>query len=261
MSQQPKILLLDIETAPNLAYIWGLYQELTTMDMIEREWYILCWRAKWLNEKKIFGSALIDFPKEYKKNPENDYHILLPLWKMLDEADIVITHNGVGFDLKKINSRFLVHGMKPPSPYKTVDTLIIARNKFGFTSNKLGDLCKTLGIGSKKETGGFNLWRQCMQGIRTAWNKMIKYCSWDVVLLEKVYLKILPFIDNHPNVGVYLDGNDPKCPNCGCDKLQKRGFGFSSLYKYQRLMCTRCGAWSRLRVNLFDKNKIKVISK
>ncbi len=254
----PKILLLDIETAPNLAYIWDLYLELRSMDMIEREWYILCWAAKWLNDKKIIKYALPDFPKEYKKNPENDKFLLEKLRDLLDEADIVITHNGVSFDEKKINAKFLVHGIKPPSPFKSIDTYLIAKKKFGFTSNKLGDLCRTLGIGSKLSTGGFSLWRKCMRGDKPSWKIMIKYNSRDIMLLEKVYLKMLPFIDSHPNLGVYLDGDDPKCPNCGSNKLQKRGFAYTASFKYQRVQCTACGAWSKLKGNLINKNKIKV---
>ena len=258
---KPKILLLDCETAPNLTYIWGLHQELHTMDMFEKQWYILCWCARWLDSKTIIKSALPDFPKAYKSNRENDRFILEELWKLLDEADIVVTHNGVAFDLKKIYARFVIHGMTPPSPFKTVDTLLSARKHFDFTSNKLGDLGKILGLGTKVDTGGFELWRQCMLGNPNAWAKMILYCGNDVILLEKVYLKLLPYMEVHPNLGTYIDDKDPHCPNCGSTKLTKNGFAYTGQCKYQRVVCTDCGSWSRFKTNLIAKDKIKVVSR
>jgi hypothetical protein len=257
----PKILLVDIETAPNLVWMWSMWKEWNSTEMQEREWYVLCWCAKFLGEKKIMSSALIDFPKEYKTDKENDKLILQRIWSLLDEADIVIGHNALEFDIKKLNSRFIKHGMKPPSPYKIVDTCLSARKYFGFTSNKLGDLGRFLGIGEKINTGGFKLWRQCMLGNLESWRLMVKYCAQDVVLLEKVYIKLLPYIENHPNIGVYLSGDEPKCPNCGSDKLVKRGMAFTNQAKYQRIQCMNCGCWSRMKTNLLEKTKVKLVSR
>jgi len=256
-----KCLFLDIETAPNLIWAWSMWKEWNSCEMLEREWYVLCWCARWLGENKIMSSALVDFPKAYKQDKENDKLILEKIWKLLDEADIVIGHNALEFDIKKLNARFLKHGMKPPSPYKVVDTCLCARKYFGFTSNKLGDLGKTLGIGEKIDTGGFKLWRACMLGDLSAWKLMVKYCGQDVSLLEKVYLKLLPYIENHPNLCVYIDENEMMCPNCASKKLQKHGFAFSNSGKYQRVVCTDCGAWARLKTNLLDKKKIKLASR
>ena len=256
----PKILLLDIETAPNLTWIWGLHQELHTMDMFEKQWYILCWCAKWLDDKQIIKSALPDYPKEYKSNKENDRLILDRLWKLLNEADIVVTHNGVAFDIKKINARFAIHGMKPPSPYKTVDTLLSARKHFDFTSNKLGDLGQILGLGKKVDTGGFQLWRDCMLGDKQAWVKMITYCANDVYLMEKIYLRLLPYMQCHPNLALYIDCDNAMCPNCASKNLQMNGFAYTSQAKYQRVVCKDCGTNARLKKNLFKKDKMKVMS-
>ena len=229
--------------------------------MFEKQWYILCWCAKWLDSKNVIKSALPDFPKEYATDRENDRFILEVLWKLLDEADIVVTHNGVAFDLKKIYARFAIHGMKPPSPFKTVDTLLSARKHFDFTSNKLGDLGKILGLGTKVDTGGFPLWRECMLGNKQAWVRMITYCKNDVILMEKIYLRLLPFMETHPNLAMYIDDKDPRCPNCSGKNLQKHGFAFTQQAKYQRVVCTDCGAWARFKTNLLEKNKIKLVSR
>lgn len=245
--KQPKILIFDIENSPNSAYIWGLFNEVTNADFIEQPWHMLCWGAKWLGESKIYSSALIDFPKEYKQDPENDKCVLQTLWHLLDEAEIVVGHNVRGFDVRKANARFIMNGMKPPSPYKIVDTLTVARKNFMFTSNKLNDLSKYLGIGEKIDTGGFELWKQCLKGNKKAWKKMVKYCKQDIILTEKVYQKLLPYIENHPNIWIYNGKTEESCPKCGSDNVVKEGFAYTNFYKYQQYKCKDCGGWHRGR--------------
>lgn len=247
----PRILLFDIENSPSTAYIWQLWQEVVSDDMIESPWFMLCWSAKWLDEKQIMSSALIDFPKEYKKNPECDKQILKKLWKLLDEADIVVAHNGKKFDVRKTNARFIMNNMTPPSPYKVVDTLQEARKHFFFTSNKLNNLGKYLGVGQKVETGGFSLWKKCMMGNRDAWRTMVKYCKNDVILLERIYKKLLPYMTTHPNLENYIDNKDKQiCPKCGSSDIRKEGFHYTEVAKYQQYSCKNCGGWSRGRKNL-----------
>lgn len=252
-----KILLLDIETAPSKSYIWGLWQEITNYGMIERDWYILCWAAKWLDEKKIYTSALPDFP-DYKKHPEHDIHVLMKLWKLLDEADIVIAHNGINFDRKKINARFIINGINPPSPYRMIDTLDVCRKEFAFTSNKLADVAQFLGIGKKLETGGFQLWKDCLAGIQKAWATMVKYNVNDTILLEKVYLKLRPYILLHPNMGVDVD--KPVCPKCASDSLVFRGYKTTNAGKYKQFCCNACGGWGRLKINELTKEQRAVLT-
>jgi hypothetical protein len=255
MTNEPKILLFDIENAPNSAFIWGLYQEVLSQDMLDQNWFMLCWSAKWLGEKEIYSSALVDFPKNYKKNPEDDKLILQKLWKLLDEADIVIAHNGKQFDVRKSNARFIINKMPPPSPYKVIDTLLEARKHFFFTSNKLNDLGKYLGCGEKVETGGFKLWKQCMDGDLNAWKKMVTYCKNDILLLEKIYLKMRPFMTSHPNLNIYTNNDDPKCPKCGSNHIAKEGYSYTDVCKYQRYSCKDCNGWFRGRENLNKKSK------
>jgi hypothetical protein len=255
MQNEPKILLFDIENAPNTAYIWGLWQETTSQEMVDMPWFMLCWSAKWLGKKEIYSSALIDFPQNYKKNKEDDSLILKSLWKLLDEADIVVAHNGKNFDVRKANARFIINKMPPPSPYKVIDTLLEARKYFFFTSNKLNDLGKYLGVGQKVETGGFKLWKQCMEGDLKAWDKMVRYCKNDIILLEKIYLKLRPYMETHPNINIYADNDSPKCPKCGSDNVKKEGFYYTNVSKYQRYSCVECKGWFRGRQNLRKKSK------
>lgn len=249
--KNPKILIFDIENSPNSAYIWSLFQEVTSADFIDSPWYMLCFCAKWLGEDKIISSSLVDFPKEYKKNPENDKLVLKELWDLLDKADICIGHNLRGFDVRKANARFIMNGMTPPSPYKIIDTLLVARRSFMFTSNKLNDLSVYLGLGKKLDTGGFKLWKQCMAGDKEAWKKMVKYCKQDIVLTEKVYKKVLPYMEHHPNLTVYTDTETTEaCPKCQSTNIIKNGFAYTNVYKYQQYSCKNCGGWHRSRKSI-----------
>jgi len=236
-----KILLYDIETSPNLGYIWGKYEQ----DVIEyeREGHMLSFAYKWLGEKTVKAYSLPDFPL-YKKEPENDKALVKKLWELFNEADVVIAHNGDQFDMRKANAFFIANGLTPPSPYKTVDTKKVAKRYFMFNSNKLDDLGNYLGLGRKAQTGGFSLWKGCMEGNMEAWKKMVKYNKQDIVLLEEIYLKLLPWISNHPNVNIF-DEKTAACPNCGGQHIQKRGKGANALTTYQRYQCMDCGKWSK----------------
>jgi DNA polymerase elongation subunit (family B) len=236
---KPKVLSFDIETMSNKAYVWGKYEQ-DVIAYIE-EGYMLSWSAKWLGGKQI-TKGLCDY-KGYKPNTPNDRKLVEELHELVNEADILIAHNGDRFDVKKMNTRFIFHGLKPPEPYKTIDTLKIARNKFAFNSNKLDDLGNFLKIGRKVKHPGFNLWLGCEKGDADSWKLMLKYNKQDVLLLEQVYLKLLPWITNHPNLTVLQDLTG--CPNCASTHLQKRGIGFSNKTKLQRYQCMDCGAWTQ----------------
>lgn len=258
---KPRILIFDIETCPNRGWIWQLWNEITSYDFIENDWFILCWCAKWLGEKKIMSSALPDF-KEYKKDKENDKKVLLALHKLLDEADIVVAHNGIKFDRKKVNTRFLLNGIPPPSPYRIVDTLQVARAHFSFISNRLDVIARLLDIGCKLDNGGIQRWKDCVAGISQAWKDMVKYCKKDVELLEKVYLALRPYMSQHPNLSVFSEGETPVCPKCASPDIWWRGSYFTNAGEYKRFSCkdSTCGGWGRLKKNLLPLQKRKTLT-
>lgn len=232
-----RILLLDIETAPNTAYVWGLWKQNISISQIVDSSSILCWSAKWYGtDEVIFNSILSPGKKRMLKN----------MHKLLDEADVVIHYNGSRFDIPTINKEFLEFGMPPPSPYKQVDLLKTARQQFRFPSNKLDYIAQALGLGKKHSHEGFELWIKCMNRDPVAWNTMEKYNVQDVVLLEKVYDRFLPWIKGHPNSGIHSNRTGV-CPNCGSANLQRRGFSVTQGGKYQRYQCTSCGTWSSSR--------------
>ena len=238
-SNSPKILIYDIETMANLAYVWGKYEQ----DVVayEKEWYMLTFAWKWLGKKQTHVLSLPDF-KTWKKDKQNDKELVHELWKLFDEADIVIAHNGNSFDQKKSNARFIAHGFAQPQPYQQIDTKLVAKRYFNFNSNKLDDLGNYLGIGRKINTGGFDLWLGCASGDMKAWNKMCRYNKQDVILLEKVYLKLRGWDTKHPNLSLFSE-NRNICRNCSSTNLYKHGFKRVKAGFRQQLHCIDCGSF------------------
>lgn len=148
--KKPNILLLDIETAPIEAAVWGLWKQNVNIEQIKSEWFMLTWSAKWLFDDKIFSDKLT--LEEVKT--QDDKRISESMWKFIDYADVVIAHNGDGFDIPRLNTRFILNGIKPPSPYQAIDTLKVARKVFSFSSNKLDFIARQLGIEGKMDVGG-----------------------------------------------------------------------------------------------------------
>lgn len=251
-----KILILDIETAPLRSYTWGLWKQNIGLNQIISNWYMLSWAAKWLGDSTTESDVLT--AKEALE--EEDYRIVKNLWKLLDEADIVIAHNGDKFDIPKINTRFVLHKLNPPSPYKQIDTLTTARKEFGFTSNRLDFIARFLGIGYKLPTT-FELWEESMAGNEAALSDMCKYNRHDVDILEEVYLKLRPYIKGHPNLDLYGDYKNAHCPHCGKDSLTHipNKFFYTQAVKYQVYRCAECGAVSRAKKGIKFENK-KLIS-
>ncbi len=239
---EPKILLLDIETQPDLVYTWGVYEQ--NAIAVKEHWQLLSYSAEWVKSKRNVTKGLVDY-KDYKPG-STDYELVKEIWDLLDEAEIVVAHNGADFDLRKLNARFIYHKLKPPSPYKIVDTKREVSRVAGFSSNKLDWLCKQLELGAKLEHEGVQLWLNCMAGNRRAWAKMKKYNRHDVTLLRELYLLLAPWI-RQPNANIYTDSGEPICPNptCMSTHLIRQGWARNKSRKYQRYKCQACGTWSR----------------
>lgn len=236
-----KILMLDIETAPNLAYVWGAFKQNITMDKFVEHSEVLCWAAKWYGKSGV----------HYRSNQTGKRSMLRAVHKLLDEADVVVTYNGQEFDTKVLNREFLLAGLKPPSPYKQVDLYRVVTDRFDFPINKMDYVLKRLGLQGKLKHAGFQMWIDCQNGDAKAWDTMGRYNRQDVLQLEPLYERLRPWVRNHPNVGAF-DGRPGVCPHCGSEgTLKARGFAVTRDTRYPRYQCGACGAWSR------GKSKIK----
>lgn len=230
-----RILLLDIETAPNRAWFWGgTWKVNINPDWIDATGHVLCWTAKWLGEKKAIF---------YRLKSGDHSSLLHPMHRLLSEAHAVVHYNGKSFDIPTLNKEFLTHGFQPPSPYKQVDLLRTMREGFNFPSNKLDYICKTLDIGEKLRHEGPQLWMDCMDDKPEAWGKMEAYNRRDVELLEKLYRRLLPWIKGHPNRSAISGFSS--CPSCGSENFKRDGTYIATQLKYERYQCRDCGTWFR----------------
>lgn len=232
-----RVLALDIETRPSLAYVWGLWDQNINLDALVESGDMICWAAKWLGEKKVeFRSVHHDGRKKMVKDA----------WKLLDEADVVMHFNGARFDIPHLNREFVESGLKPPAPYKQIDLLQTVKRKFRFPSNKLAYVSEALGLAGKEKHEGYQLWLKCMAGDDRAWGRMRRYNIQDVRLLEELYEILMPWVSNHPSVGA-LTGSDV-CPRCGSADLVGRGYAFLRTGRYRRFQCKACKGWTRSTV-------------
>lgn len=185
-------------------------------------------------------------------------NMIKEVYKLVNEADVVIGYNLDAFDMKILSKEFVLMGLDPPTPYKTVDLLKVVRQRFRFTSNKLDYVVQQFGLGSKRKHQGHELWLSCMNksaaDYHEAWAIMEDYNCHDVELTEALYDKIKGWIPSHPNYSAFT--NDHVCPNCGGNHLQKRGVCLTASLTYQRYQCKDCGKWSRSKTAIkADRSK------
>ena len=230
-----KILLLDLETSPNLGYVWGLWNQNISINQLVSSTEVICFGARWYGQKKIQFSSVHHDGKEA---------MLKSIHELLDAADAVVGWNSAGFDVKHLHREFIENGMLPPSPHKEIDLMRVAKQRFRFPSNKLDYVSQKLGLGSKVKHSGFELWVKCMAGDDKAWREMKKYQIQDVDLLVGMYEKFLPWIKNHPNRAI-IDNRPDACINCASEKLQSRGTENTATGSYRRFQCQACGKWQR----------------
>jgi hypothetical protein len=226
--------LLDIETSPNLSWHWGGKFE-QNIIRFKQEWQLLSFAYKELGRGTTQCFARPDY------RDKTDRALTRAAWGILNSADVIIGHNVDKFDHKKLRAKFLEHGLAPPRTCKTIDTLKIARSQFAFNSNSLNDLAQTLRLGRKVKTGGVDLWFSCMDGVKSAWAKMIRYNKHDVDLLEKVYERLKAWYPNHPNLSLWE--SIPGCPVCMSLRVQRRGYRMNVARKLPRYQCQDCGGW------------------
>ena len=234
----PKILFWDIETAPSLGWTWGKWEQ-NVLDF-KTPWYMLSFAYKWAHDRKVTVRALPDY-KRFKRDREDDKDLVRDLHRIMCEADIIVAHNGDRFDIPKATARFIYHRLKPPSPFKSIDTLKILRRFLKLDSNKLDDACAFFSLGRKLPHTGKALWFACMQGDKKAWEKMRHYNARDIRLLEALFERVKPYATNLPNLNIYTGSKG--CPTCQSHNVIKRGLYYVQKIVRQRLHCKDCGAW------------------
>lgn len=238
----PKVLTLDIETAPNVVDVWGLFNQNIGLNQVHSVTRMISFAAKWHGKPKVL------FHSEYHDGFEQ---MVAAAHDLVNEADALVGWNSARFDHTHMRREFLLAGLEPPSPVIQIDLMRTAKREFRFTSNKLEHVSRQLGLAGKVQHQGHTLWRDCLDpGVdaavkAAAWAKMRKYNIGDVVLTEQVYDLLRPWVSNHPHLGLFDTEGDETCQRCGSNELLKRGFAYTTLSSYQRYRCGGCGSWSR----------------
>jgi hypothetical protein len=251
----PKILIFDLENTPMEGYFWNLWPNMISTDAVTRDWHLLSYSAKWLFEEEIISEVLT--PKEVKN--EDDRRLAQSIWALLDEADIAVAYNGIAFDFKRCNTRFLKNQMLPPSYFVPVDPILTAKKKFDISSNKM-DYVSEFIDGDRKLHTNFSLWARCLDGEEDALDEMEIYNRQDVIVLETIYLNFLPWMENHPNMNVFYTDNVSRCPQCASTKLDFSGKVYPTLTNlYPAYRCLDCGYRGRERKGILSKEKSKSV--
>lgn len=244
----PQILFLDTENAPNIAAVWGIHEQRINYGDIVREWFFLSGQWSWNDSKQINTTCILDDKRRFKKDFTDDYHVVKTLHGILEEADIVVGHGLKRHDLKKLQAKFVEYRLKPVKMPEVVDTLEWAK-KFGFTSRKLGDLCKKLGL-TQKLSHEPHIFLKAALGDVDAIKGILKYGKGDIPTLRELYYTLRPYSHKHPNQNLYRGDGVECCPKCSHEEFNSRGYRLTRAGKYRQYQCNSCGAWFQGKKNL-----------
>lgn len=239
----PRILFYDIETSPNIGYYYGRKYEANILAKLKHS-DIFSFSYKWRGTREIWC---------YTQEERNEEKLIRILHKLFQDSDLIIAHYGDQFDLKVVRARMIFYGLQPPKIMTTVDTKAVASRYFKFDGNSLDELGDYLGLGRKVKVSVFDLWLECMKGSRKAWDDLARYNKQDVNLLERVYDKFLPWIESHPNIARILnpeEKSDGKCPKCGSDNCERRGYRATKASTQRQWVCRECGGWFLQRITV-----------
>jgi hypothetical protein len=250
-TKEPKILLIDVETSPMVAFVWQRWKANISQEQLIRESNILTYTAKWLGSTQAIINAA------EATDTTNDYDMVKEMRDLLDECDIVVAFNGIRFDVPVINARILYHGLAQPSPYKIIDPMTIAKKQFRFSSNSMDAIAAYFNLDRKLKHAGFSLWKRAVAGEQEAIDEMLEYNIQDVVILEQVYLKLRPWSTTLPSLAVIKEENC--CPCCGSTDIKPTDkFHITNVSKYPLFVCDSCGKFHRSRVNVLKRSDIGV---
>jgi hypothetical protein len=232
---KPKILVLDIETAPAQAYVWGLFDQNIGLNQIIKPSRVIMCGMKWVGEGK---------PVIYDER-DDSHDMWYCIYKNMVAADAIVTYNGNRFDLPKLRGELILRDYDPLPPVTSIDLLRTVK-KMGIQSNKLDFVGGWLGIGEKIKHEGFDLWKKWENWDPHAIKNMRRYCKNDVLLTEKLYKRLAPHITNHPYLLDTKVKVDHECPHCHqTNRFQRRGFQRTRTTRTPRYQCLECGGWSK----------------
>ena len=229
-----KLLYYDLEVCRDIVAGYGNRWDFKPVKWIRHQ-ELMCYSYMWEGDKK---------PTFVKRHDFATMKLFIEsLRDLLHEADIAVAHNAKKFDDKMSNRFFVKNDVDPPAPFFTVDTLQVARSRFKFPGNGLNDLAEYLGLGLKEKIQYADLEDDFMTDnpSKKTIQLMKKYNDMDVELLRKLYMKLRPYIANHPNMARLSNTHDA-CPQCGADEenIGREKYRPTKMGLYMQYKCKVC---------------------
>ena len=249
--RKPRILFLDIESLTDLKAVMEVFPSLSDypgLTLKASHNSIICFGYKWLDEKAKCIKAW-DY-RGWRKNVNDDKLLVRDAMKIVNEADVIVTYNGKGFDAKFLLTRLVKNGYRPQELPIHVDMKNVVKKNFFLLNNRLKTVCKHFLDDNKKDHEGWPLWVKVGQRNKRAMKEMVDYNIQDVVVLEKLFKKMLPLINQIPNHNIYTDGAYKCCVNCGSARLIKKGIRPTRTGKVREYQCKDCGKYSREKIKI-----------
>jgi len=221
------ILVLDIETLPNVSYHFDHWGVNITTDKFSEVSRIYSVGVQWS------GTGI----KAYFEAPtEKDrLKMLEDIHELISRADAVVTYNGNRFDLRRLEGEFAEFGLPPLGRVTSIDVIDYIKT-LGLPSNKLEYALVYFKCGTKIKTEGMPLWIKVKKGDPVARKKMERYCMRDVTGLDRLYRKVRSRIKNHPDLSGGVG-----CPVCSSKLYKHRGLRYTKLYAIEKRACGKCG--------------------
>lgn len=258
-NKEPRIVLFDLETLPNLKEalkVWPMLSDFPGQTLRASITSIICFGYKVFGEAGANCINAWDF-SAWNKNINDDGPLVRKAYSILENADCVVTHNGIRFDWKYFQTRCAFHGLKPLPKIPHVDTCQLAKSHLYLFRNNLKHLAKFFETEDKIDTGGWDLWVRVHNKEEAAMRDMSNYCIGDVIALEQIFKKLRPFASNIPNYNQFhLKGSKKACPSCGSTRIFKNGMKYTKTMSYQRYTCKDCGSNSRTDVKDLNPRSI-----
>lgn len=245
MSKKPRIIVFDIETLHMHIASFDLRQENYGIDNVLEEWSVCSFAAKVVGSKENLQINT--------KGSRNDKALLIKAYKFLETADVLVSQNGIRFDLPKMNSRAAVNKLSPNLLHRKmhVDLLQVGRQLFGHTSNKLAWISKMLtpSVQKSKHSNfeGIELWKEVEKGNKAAIKEMTAYNWQDVLATEAVYLEYIQWADkvdlNRSISAKPVSALTTPCRVC-TEQATRKGTTRRIAGLFYKYHCALCNAWT-----------------
>lgn len=250
-----RILILDVERIDGITqqHYWDrrdLQKRYVFHSDVLREprTTILC--AKWYDSPDVIRLA------EWDKGGRGTF--LKRVHALISQADVLVGHNIDNADDPWIKGDLFFPrighphrpNLPPLPPYKTIDTLKVARTfKSGVQFKSLNALCEIIGIPAKTDAyDRARMERAVTEKSPEDRERLVEYCAGDVIATQGLLDWLRPHIKNHP--ALFVDGKDKLtvCNRCGHETEPTARRYVANVLSYSMRKCPNCKAYSRISI-------------